>query len=90
MEFENGYPVLPKNVYECLRWVITIVLPTLIGLFSFICLRIDIPNAVLIVAIANASTAALGVIFGISKVNHDKNQKCTLDEGFGYGRGTEK
>jgi hypothetical protein len=90
MEFENGYPVLPKNVYECLRWVITIVLPTLIGLFSFICLRIDIPNAVLIVAIANAATAAFGVIFGISKVNHDKNQKCTLDEGFGYGRGTEK
>ena len=77
MEFENGYPVLPKNVYECLRWV----MPALIGLFSFICLKIDIPNAVLIVAIANASTATLGVIFGISKVNHDKNQKQSIEGG---------
>ena len=81
MKFENGYPVLPKNVYECLRWVITIVMPALIGLFSFICLKIDIPNAVLIVASANASTTALGIIFGISKVNHDKNQKQTIEGG---------
>lgn len=80
MKFENGYPVLPQNVYECLRWIITIVLPTLIGLFCFIGLKLDISNVAVIVAIANMSTAALGVIFGISKVNHDKNTKI-LEKG---------
>lgn len=75
MKFENGYPVLPKNVYECLRWVLTLVMPTLIALFGFIGVKCNIPNAVLIIAIANASTTALGIIFGISKVNHDRNTK---------------
>lgn len=79
MKFENGYPVLPKNVYECLRWIITIVLPILIGLFCFIGIKLNIPNTSLIVAIANASTAALGIIFGISKVNHDRNEKMQLE-----------
>lgn len=68
-------PYLPQKVYEWLRWIIAIVIPAAIVLFGVIGNVLDIPNTDVILTIAGAVEVFLGTIFGISKINYDREQK---------------
>lgn len=67
--------MLPKKVYEALRWIISIVIPafsvllsTLVGAWGW-----NLPlDAIL--ATLSAVALFLGTIFGISKVVNDKSE----------------
>lgn len=68
-------PYLPQKVYEWLRWIIAIVIPAAIVCFGVIGNVLDIPNTDVILTIAGAVEVFLGTIFGISKINYDKEQR---------------
>ena len=67
--------VLPQWAYELLRWVLTLVLPGLLTLLAAIngATSLNLPMEA-IYTIATAVATFIGAIFGISKVNNDKNQ----------------
>lgn len=65
-------PYLPQKVYEWLRWIIAIVIPAAIVCYGVIGNVLDIPNTDVVLTIAGAVEVFLGTIFGISKINYDR------------------
>lgn len=68
-------PVLPQKTYEILRWVVIVVIPALITLYGVIGQVCNIPYTDVVLTIAGAVDVCLGTIFGISKLNYDRNTK---------------
>lgn len=69
--------VLPQKVYEVLRWVVTIVIPAAITLFGVVSATLPngVPYSHEIITIATATDTFLGVVFGISKVSYELQNK---------------
>jgi len=68
-------PVLPQKVYEILRWVVIVVIPAAITLYGIIGNTCNIPYTDIVLTIAGAVDVFLGTIFGISKLNYDRQNK---------------
>ena len=68
--------ILNSNVYKIFKWVLCIVLPAFLTLFSFLCStwNWDIPVENIIGTITAVATF-LGVILGISNYNYYKEDK---------------
>lgn len=67
--------VLPKKVYEIIRWVISIVLPALIVFYGIVADELGIPYTSSVIKIAAAFEALLGTVFCISKLSYDLKLK---------------
>ena len=79
--------ILPQKVYEIIRWVVSIVLPALAGLYAVIAGEFDIPYTVSVLKIAAAVEACLGAIFCISKLSYDlKNKKDEECDNLDFGQ----
>ena len=67
---------LPQCVYEALRWILTLVLPGVLTLLAVIneSANLNLPMEA-VYTIATAIATFIGAIFGISKVNNDRNIK---------------
>lgn len=68
-------PYLPEKFYECLRWIVIVVIPALITLYGVIGNTCNIPYTDIVLTIAGAVDVCLGTIFGISKLSYDKHNK---------------
>lgn len=68
-------PYLPEKCYECLRWIVIVVIPALITLYGVIGNTCNIPYTDIVLTIAGAVDVCLGTIFGISKLSYDKHNK---------------
>lgn len=68
-------PYLPEKIYECLRWIVIVVIPALITLYGVIGNTCNIPYTDIVLTIAGAVDVCLGTIFGISKLSYDKHNK---------------
>lgn len=79
-------PFLPQKAYEIIRWVVSVVIPALITLYGTIAIVCHLPYTEVVLTIAGATETFLGTIFGINKIAYDKQNRCTLDDGFGGGR----
>lgn len=68
----DNYP-LPKEVYEAIRWMVSVFLPALATLFGVLAKawNWDLPVDAILTTMS-AITLFLGAIFGISKVISDK------------------
>lgn len=74
--FTEGITMLPRKLYETLRWLIAIILPA-IGVFivsinSIWCLELPAEEISLTL---DAIGLFLGAIFGVSKLKHDLGGK---------------
>lgn len=65
--------MLPEKVYETLRWLIAIVIPAVSVLIATLVnvWDLDIPAEQICLTL-DAIALFLGAIFGISKIQHDK------------------
>lgn len=68
--------VLPQWLYEVLRWFLTLVLPAGMTLFSLLVgtWNWDLPVDAILTTASGLATF-LGVVFGISKLSNDYNNK---------------
>lgn len=66
--------MLPQKLYEALRWILVIVVPAFTLLLTTLteAWGWDIPLEGIIITI-EAIALFLGTIFGISKIQHDKD-----------------
>lgn len=67
--------MLPQKIYESLRWIIAIVLPALSLLITTLATvwQLQIPYEQICLTI-DAIALFFGTIFGISKIQHDKDK----------------
>lgn len=67
--------MLPQKLYEALRWILVIVVPAFTLLLTTLteAWGWDIPLEGIIITI-EAFALFFGTIFGISKIQHDKDQ----------------
>lgn len=67
--------MLPEKVYETLRWLIAIVIPAVSVLIATLVnvWDLDIPAEQICLTL-DAIALFLGAIFGISKIQHDKEE----------------
>lgn len=74
--------ILPKKVYEVLRWIVIVVIPALITLYGVIGNTCHIPYTEVVLTIAGAVDVFLGTVFGISKLSYDSKMKEENNELF--------
>ncbi len=63
---------LNDKVYDILKWVVMLVLPTIATLYAALSAVWGWPMAEEVTATISAVTAALGALLGISTVNYNK------------------
>ncbi len=65
---------LNNKVYDVLKWIVMLVLPTLATLYSALSAVWGWPMAEEVTSTIAAVTAALGALLGISTVNYNKSK----------------
>lgn len=57
---------LPDKVYECMKWLVVVVIPAVCTFYAFLADRTGLPYGSLVSEIGGAACTMLGIILGIS------------------------
>lgn len=57
---------LPEKVYEALKWIVCIVIPSVCSFYAFLAAKTGLPYGSLVAEIGSGVCAMLGAIIGIS------------------------
>ena len=66
---------MSNKVYDVLKWIVTVVLPSLLTLFGVIGATLDLNYTDTVITIGTAVITCLGTIIGVSSINYNAKNK---------------
>lgn len=66
---------MSNKAYDVLKWIVTVVLPSLLTLFGVIGATLDLNYTDTVITIGTAVITCLGTIIGVSSINYNAKNK---------------